>query len=156
MKFNDLYSFPEDHPPSPYGDPVQIVRIGKGFLPKGICLRAIGWIEDSSFPTGHVPDTCINLLVDAHQKKILRDTTRGIHTCTLCNKSTPIENWKGKTISLIGYGHYLVQRGNTVYMAPELLLHYILTHKYCPPDEFLQGIIEGKFLGEDDLVIEWE
>jgi hypothetical protein len=156
MKFNDLHTFPENHPPSPYGDAVHIVRIGNGFLPKGLVLRAVGWIEDQNFPTGHVLEECIDLLVDAHGGKILHDTTKGVHTCTLCNGSTPTEKWKGKPIRLLGYGHYLVQKDNIVYMAPELLLHYILAHEYRLPDEFIQGVLHGKFLGEDDLVIEWE
>jgi hypothetical protein len=45
--------------------------------------------------------------------------------------------------------------GNTVYMAPELLLHYICQHSYCPPQEFVRATIQGVFLGADDLEIAW-
>ena len=43
----------------------------------------------------------------------------------------------------------------TVYMAPSLLLHYILDHDYRPPTEFLKALSKGRFLTEDDLIVQW-
>ena len=155
MKFPDLYKFPESRLPSPYQGPVTIHGGGKGYLPDGYILKAVGWIKGLRTSTGQVPDACIKLLINAHmEKKIFSDGTRGIHDCTLCNQSTPEEIWKSDSVRLIGHGHYLIQKDNVVYMAPELLLHYILNHQYCPPDEFIQAVLHGKFLEEKDLVIE--
>ena len=78
-----------------------------------------------------------------------------IHICENCKIPRPQITWNGKTIILKGHGHYLVQFMEKVYIAPELLLHYILAHNYCPPDEFIKAIISGKFMTKDDLVITW-
>jgi hypothetical protein len=156
MEYADLYVFPEDHPPSPYDHPVQIIKIGVGSVPKGLHLCAVGWIEKSGFPTGQVPDECVDALAAAYPRKLLSDGMRGIHTCTLCGQSVMQMRWRRKTIQLKGYGHYLVQMDDTVYMAPALLLHYIHKHHYCPPQEFVYATMHGKFLTGDDLVVKWK
>jgi hypothetical protein len=157
MKLIDLYEFPNSQLPSPYQGPVFIHGVGKGYLPDGFSLKAVGWIEDFGFPTGQVPDTFIELLIVSHtEKNIFSDGTRGIHTCTLCNQITPHVEWKSYNIRVMGHGHYLVQKDKTVFMAPELILHYLLDHQYCPPEEFVQSVLHGKFLEENNLVIERE
>jgi hypothetical protein len=156
MEYDDLHVFPDDHPPTPYGKPAHIIKIGDGFLPKGLRLCAVGWIEKPGFSTGAVPDDCIEALVVAHAKAIVRDGTRGIHSCAICSRTRPRIRWRDQTVHLLGYGHYLVQLGEMVYMAPELLLHYIRGHRYRPPDEFVEATIRGRFLTEDDLDIQWK
>src|SRR5260370_23214801 len=153
MELPDLKVLPERHAPTPYGHPVWIIKIGDGFLPPGLQLRPVGWLEKPGFPTGEVPDECLNALVTAHADRVLRDGTRGIHTCTLCGKSRPFIKWRGQTVHLLGAGHYLVRHGDTVYMAPELLLHYIRAHRYRPPEEFVRATLDGRFLADDDLDI---
>jgi hypothetical protein len=155
MEHPDLQVFPKGHPPSPYDCPVLIVKIGDGFLPKGLRLCEVGWLEKPGFPAGRVPGECIDALVAAHQNRVFSDGYRGIHTCTLCGKSQPQIRWRGRTVRLKGHGHYLVRKGSTVYMAPELLLHYIRSHRYRPPEEFVKATMVGRFLTEDDLEIKW-
>jgi hypothetical protein len=151
MKYPDLYHFPEGHPPSPYDIPVRILNVGEVYLPAGLQLFAVGWIEEAGFTTGTVPEECIEALIAAYPTKIVADGTRGFHTCTLCDVELPQEEWKGKTVDLQGYGHYLVRYEKAVYMAPALLLHYIITHHYCPPRVFIDAVANGKFLTADDL-----
>lgn len=161
MQYADLHVFPDGHPPSPYDHPVTIVRDGRfgdGFLPPGLQLRAVGWIEQPSFPTGPVPQACIVALAAAHSTGVFRDGTRGIHTCTLCGRNMRKVRWglfPWRILRLKGHGHYLVRRGDTVYMAPELLLHYIREHRYLPPEEFVDAVLHGRLLGADDLDIRW-
>ncbi|MGF1577831.1 MAG: hypothetical protein ACFCD0_00550 [Gemmataceae bacterium] len=155
MEFPDLQEFPHSHLPSPYGKPLLVVKVGDGMLSEGIKLRAVGWLEREGFPTGIVPKQCIDHLVSALSGGIFSDGYRGCHTCTLCGQSLPKVKWKRRKFQLKGHGHYLVQRDDVVYMAPSLLLHYILGHKYSPPDEFLESIQYGRFLTEDDLVVKW-
>jgi hypothetical protein len=155
MEFPDLHELPRNHPPSPYGEPVVVVKVGDGVLPEGLTIRAVGWLERPGFTTGTVPKGCIGPLVDALRGGIFSDGYRGYHTCTLCGKSWPEITWKRRRIGLQGHGHYLVQRDQIVYMAPALLLHYILDHGYRPPDEFLDAVLKGRFLTEEDLVVRW-
>jgi hypothetical protein len=153
MIYQDLHKFPEGHPPSPYELPVRIFNIGEVNLPAELQLFAVGWIEEAGFTTGAVPDECIEALFAAFPAKIIPDGTRGLHTCTLCQVELPKVEWKGKTVDLAGYGHYLVRNEKAVYMAPALLLHYILEHRYCPPKIFIDAVVNGKILTTDDLEI---
>ena len=155
MELPDLHEFRKNSPPSPCGKPVLVVKVGDGVLPAGLTLRAVGWLERSGFPTGTVPKQCIGALVVALRGGIFSDGYRGYHTCTLCAKFLPEIKWKRRKITLQGHGHYLVQLGQVVYMAPALLLHYILDHGYRPPDEFLEAVSKGRFLTEEDLVVRW-
>jgi len=34
-----------------------------------------------------------------------------------------------------------------VYAAPDLIYHYVVEHHYCPPDEFIQAVLEGPLPG---------
>ena len=151
MKYEDLYKFPEGHPPSPYEFPVRILNVGEVYLPAELELLAVGWIEEAGFTTGAVPEECIEALITAYPSKIIPDGTRGLHTCTLCEVEMLKVEWKGKKVDVKGYGHYLVRLENAVYMAPALLLHYILDHDYRPPQIFIDAVINGKFLTTDDL-----
>ena len=153
MKYEDLYKFPEGHPPSPYELPVKIFNVGEVYLPVGLQLYAVGWIEEPGFTTGAVPEDCIEALIAALPTKIISDGTRGWHTCTLCEVEMPKVEWKGNTVDVAGHGHSLVRYEKAVYMAPALLLHYILDHHYCPPQIFIDAVINGKFLTTDDLEI---
>lgn len=64
----------------------------------------------------------------------------------------PNVSWKGQELTVIGLGHHLIRCGQIVYMAPALLLHYIQCHQYKPPDEFVNAVIDGRFLTQEDLV----
>jgi hypothetical protein len=153
MKYPDLYKFPEGHPPSPYELPVSIFNVGEVYLPAGLQLFAVGWIEEAGFTTGAVPEECIEALITDYPTMIVPDGTRGWHTCTLCEKEMIKVEWKGKTVDLMGAGHYLVRYEKAVYMAPALLLHYILDHHYRPPQIFIDAVLKGKFLTTADLEI---
>lgn len=155
MEFPDLHEFPKGHPPSPFEKPVLVVKFGDGVLPANLTLRAVGWLESQGFPTGTVPKDCIDALVTALRGGIFRDGTRGYHSCTLCGEWSHEVKWKRRKYAVHGQGHYLVQIGQVVYMAPALLLHYILGHDYRPPNEFLEAVTKGRFLTEEDLVIRW-
>jgi hypothetical protein len=39
-------------------------------------------------------------------------------------------------------------------MIPALILHYILDHRYRPPQEFLEATVAGEFLRPEQLL--WE
>ena len=58
----------------------------------------------------------------------------------------PLIRWNGHSIRLKGHGHYLVSHGKTVYMAPELLLHYLRKHRYCPPPDFIKEVVANRLM----------
>jgi hypothetical protein len=46
-----------------------------------------------------------------------------------------------------GYRNLFVPSGSVLYVAPEMILHYIEAHRYRPPDEFLTAIRECPPMG---------
>ena len=65
-------------------------------------------------------------------------------------KCGPAVHWRGRDLRLYGHGHYLVRMRDVVYIAPALLLHYILYHHYRPPEEFVEAVVMGSFLTPED------
>ncbi len=66
--------------------------------------------------------------------------------------TSPTVSWRERELQLYGHGHYLVKYRETVYMCPALILHYILDHRYKPPDAFVRAVIHGNFFEESDLI----
>lgn len=90
------------------------------------------------------------------------DGTAGWHDCLMCPEQEqrypgggigPIVRWGLRRRRVRGYGHFLIATEGRAYMAPVLILHYIIDHDYSPPAEFQRAVLEGRFLSEDDL--EW-
>lgn len=94
-------------------------------------LVAIGWLERGhQYPLGEVsPDVftkLVDLLVDPWQPAI----AGGGHPCDLCLYGP--EKSGGNNVFVPGDGR--------VYVAPELILHYMNAHRYRPPDEFCRAV----------------
>lgn len=162
MFIQDLNEYPSSHSPEPYGLPFSVTREGKRgtlHLPADSVLRAVGWLADEVPSLGNTQEECIDRLIGACEgEQIVHDSLLGRHACLicfykgeLCPGDGPLIEWHGRTLQLYGHGHYLVRKQNVIYMAPELLLHYILDHDYQPPEEFVEAVIAGSFLTEEDL-----
>jgi hypothetical protein len=69
--------------------------------------------------------------------------TPGIHKCSLC----PPMDFGFHIISiereqhLLGSAEIRVKGPEATYAAPDLLLHYVLDHKYRPPEDFIGGVL---------------
>jgi hypothetical protein len=129
-------------------------RLGYWNLPDAALIYAVGWIDKplfgkASFTQGQTPNNAIDALWRGHSC-IFYDGTMGWHDCTMCmkvvNKHGKTVTYKGKSLELRGYGHYLVKKANAIYMCPELVLHYIIDHKYLPPPQFLEALHKGAIL----------
>src|SRR5262249_18313334 len=113
---------------------------------------------------GKTPPLCLARLVDAHDRGLVfNDYSRGWHSCEVCVRADTHPYcevfWGGRTLELYGHGHFIVLanrpllRRRVAYMFPALLLHYIVDHRYRPPDEFVSAVLDGEFLNEDNLRI---
>jgi hypothetical protein len=167
MEIPDLTRLPADHPPSPYDFPLPLKsgdKWGAGGLPHGSVLVAVGWLGNSVNSSGSVEDDVVDALLEAYvSKAVFSDGTAGWHDCELCpgpeawyseGQVGPVIRWRGAQVRLYGHGHHLLKHGSIIYIAPALILHYILDHGYRPPQEFLEATTAGHFLGPDDLT--WE
>lgn len=95
-------------------------------------VLAVGWLERGRpYPTGDVAPGVFaklrDLLVDLWQPA----TTGGSHDCDLCFH----EPEKRGTRNLF------VPGSGRLYVAPELILHYVNAHGYAPPAEFCHAVL---------------
>ena len=164
MYIEDLRRFHPDHPPSPYNHPIEINKEGvwgRGVLPDDLELCAVGWLGDDIQSRGETSPRCIELLWKAYESKLtFSDGTAGWHDCEICQgedewypggKVGPVLNWNSQQLRVYGHGHFLIQYQDTVYLAPVLILHYILDHGYKPPDVFIDAVEKGRFMTTTDL-----
>ena len=97
-------------------------------------LRAVGWLDGTHpFPRGTVPAA-----VQAKLGELIRNYWEpchffGWHTCELCSSGE-------EGSSLRGIKNIFVPGDGFLYVAPEMILHYIDRHAYLPPLEFHDAV----------------
>jgi hypothetical protein len=116
----------------------------KSMVAEGDHVRAIGWLSsDQPFPQGEVPAAFF-----AHLEEFVRLANEsaealwfgafaGLHTCEFCYKAR-------------GYGNFGVPAGQILFVAPEMVAHYIGIHNYKPPDEFVAAVFQSPLPGTDE------
>ncbi len=93
-------------------------------------LKAVGWLDNEKmFRTGRIEPELFaklkTLLIDPWQPFVFG----GCHECELCQFDAPF-----------GHANLFVPNGSTIFVCPELIVHYIASHFYRPPDEFLSAL----------------
>jgi hypothetical protein len=108
----------------------------------------VGWLErERPYKTGPVPSGLRRAL-----QRLARDPknlSRGFHVCDLCDRPRSAEGstwltrlWKWSE-GPRGNGEIHVRsRAGDVYAAPVLVVHYVKVHGYCPPEQFIQAVLE--------------
>jgi len=101
----------------------------------------VGWLSPSeSFATGDLDAKIVRALeelVVSHRV----NKTRGYHFCELCAASQPIALKQAAGTVLLGSAEiWIPSRDATmIYAAPDLIVHYVATHRYLLPTEFLDA-----------------
>ncbi len=94
-------------------------------------LRAVGWLaRDHPYPVGETDRETFERL-----RELLKDPWQpciaaGGHECELCQ-------FDGQ----MGSSNLFVPGNGVLYVAPELITHYINSHRYLPPAEFIEAIM---------------
>jgi hypothetical protein len=93
---------------------------------------AVGWLERGhQHATGTVAPEVFakleSLLIDPWQPAV----TAGLHLCDLCTFKAEKSGTK----------NLFVPGDRRVYVAPELILHYVNAHQYEPPKEFCAAVM---------------
>jgi len=95
------------------------------------------------YPRGHVVDTVLERLIVLVQHPIA--SWFGWHYCNLetCSQeqSSAELRHNGFLIANRCDSDILVPGNTTVYVAPALILHYILRHEYVPPSSFTEAVL---------------
>jgi hypothetical protein len=103
-------------------------------IDEGAHIRAIGWLHpDHPFDEGECPADAAQRIrefcerADDAAAALEWPFTAGVHTCELCG-------------DVAAGGNLAVPDGDVLYVAPELLHHYVAAHRYLPPECFLRVI----------------
>jgi len=98
---------------------------------RGPAVRAIGWLErGQAFPTGPVDPRFLAALRAQFDNRWLPVVSAGMHACDL-----------GGCGGAAGAQHVIIPSRDCVYIAPELIDHYVEAHAYAPPAEFVEAVL---------------
>ena len=93
-------------------------------------LRTVGWLHpDHEFARGTVPEDFTKVLHDHVSTAFAPMAFGGWHDCEFCDDSK-------------GFGNLIVPTLDVVYVAPEMICHYIAQHGYRPPQEFVEAVMD--------------
>lgn len=99
----------------------------------GPAVRAIGWLEKGMpFPTGQT-DPQFRDALRAHAAdpgRWLPVVACGVHFCDL-----------GTCSGIGGAQNVIIPSTSCLYIAPELIVHYVEEHAYAPPAEFVEAVL---------------
>ncbi|HHO50044.1 MAG TPA: hypothetical protein ENK18_04030 [Deltaproteobacteria bacterium] len=104
-------------------------------------LIAVGWLEAGHpFPRARIEpallERCAELLVHPWEPWLFL----GCHDCSLCGDPiAPQIEIAGHRVAM-GRSNLLVPDGRQTFVAPSLILHYIVDHGYAPPQPFLDAV----------------
>jgi hypothetical protein len=106
----------------------------------------IGWLSAAEpFRSGIVDEQFVEALRRLVAARV--NLYRGKHYCEFCPGPTFITAPSGLRLAepspgTSGNGEIRVVAANGItYVAPVLVLHYVVTHKYLPPPEFIEAVI---------------
>lgn len=106
-------------------------------------VRAVGWLSDEQpFAVGDVPPEFLHRLRDFARRWCDSATAlgwasfMGWHDCELCGGS-------------VASGNFGVPYGDLLFVAPEMVPHYVEAHRYRPPDQFITALLESPLPGTD-------
>lgn len=117
--------------------------------------KAVGWLScEYSYPKGKIASGFLERLsifcCSSHIYYM------GYHYCEFCNGPKSNNwNWRemiddtpsmklptcGDNRHCLGSGDILIFGPGDVYIAPNMIYHYVADHDYLPPDEFIQAVL---------------
>lgn len=101
----------------------------------------IGWLQHGQpISVGKVPIGFIKKLKNYYKKEYAIMQTAGSHKCEFCGD---IDDGYSNEIRVLGLN-------GIIYAAPSMLKHYINKHKYLPPQEFIDAVMNGPVPGSDE------
>ena len=106
-------------------------------------LLAIGWLDSASpFDQGPVDRRFMKKLAELLVTPWQPVFTMGKHDCPFCRFTSgpTVFGFEGLDVQL-GVSNVFVPADGFLFVAPSLILHYIDSHGYSPPNEFQQAVL---------------
>jgi hypothetical protein len=107
-------------------------------------VRAVGWLSNNQpFPVGEVPPAFLRRLQEFTRKwghsvdDLGWGVAMGMHSCELCGEC-------------MTSGNFGVPCGDLLFVAPEMVSHYVEVHRYRPPAQFITALMESPSPGTDE------
>jgi hypothetical protein len=102
------------------------------YFPLDAKLLAVGWLERGKpFNTGESDRAVYDALVEMRKNPWQPLVCRGFHECDLCRFAGEAR----------GCANLIVPANGIIYVAPELIVHYMNAHSYAPPQEFCRPVL---------------
>ncbi|MBI1832290.1 MAG: hypothetical protein HYR84_12675 [Planctomycetes bacterium] len=116
----------------------------QSMVASGEHVRAIGWLHPAHpYSKGDVSATFMSRLKQFaaesadSAESLFFGAFCGIHTCEFCGKAHGVANFGVPCDTLL-------------YIAPEMIVHYIEEHGYCPPQEFVAAVLRSPLPDTDE------
>lgn len=107
-------------------------------------LVAVGWLDaEFPYPKGDVDSEFVARLVELLADPWQPAVAMGRHECPFCRFSGGPATFQFKNTTVnMGVSNVFVPASGAIYVAPSLILHYIDSHGYVPPERFQQAVME--------------
>jgi hypothetical protein len=107
---------------------------------RDVVMLAVGWLgKEFKFQTGKVSWQFYNKLCEFVENPWQPFLSSGFHFCELCQ-------FYGSRYTATGSSNLFVPFNNVIYVAPELIVHYINVHHYQPPEIFIDAVMECPYI----------
>src|SRR5687768_10894017 len=100
-------------------------------------VRAVGWLcREEPFTRGVVSPEFVERLREFARRwgesteALGWGVFMGVHTCEFCH-------------ACVGFGNFGVPRDAKLFVAPDLIVHYVEAHQYAPPIEFIDAVVHS-------------
>jgi hypothetical protein len=103
----------------------------------------VGWLDrDRHFSKGTADPEFLEKLKIHYEHRVRQ--TRGFHVCPFCEdrRFGRSVDMNGKTLMLGSAEIEIKDDRGRVFVAPDLLYHYIVAHDYLPPREFVNAVCQ--------------
>ncbi len=102
------------------------------YFPADAMLVAVGWLErGKSFPKGTVDRRLYEALAEMRKNPWQPLVSAGVHECDLCCFEPEV----------CGSANLFIPAYGTIYVCPEMIVHYMNAHGYAPPDVFCRAVL---------------
>ena len=106
----------------------------------------VGWLDSCwPFPTAETSAEFRRKLFRLCQSPVNR--TRGFHRCPFCGQEPVRMTLESETIDYGGVSAHPSMRVGSAeirvgcYAAPDMIIHYVMDHEYCPPQCFIDAVM---------------
>jgi|ERR1700737_1747052 len=104
--------------------------------------KNVGWLGlGHEFEQLEPTDEILNKIWDFCKISVAQ--MRGIHECEFCHDNSYYAERNGERLLLGTSEIRVLSRDGAIYAAPTLIYHYMKSHNYKPPDEFIRALKEG-------------